>query len=91
MIDYLKVDLEPKYIQVVSEPYVVFTVRGYAPVIDIIERKSRHATALFISAKSLAQPLEMLKKENGDLFSGLEFWIRKASDGRTAPYILEEG
>lgn len=91
MVDYLRVDAEPKYIQIISEPYVIFTSRGYQPVVDVVERKSKTSTRLFITARSLAERLEILRQDNGGNFSGLEFWLRKESYKKTAPYILELG
>lgn len=45
---------------------------------------------MFISARSLATQLEILRDSNGGVFMGLEFWIRKASYEKTSLYILEE-
>jgi len=89
-MDYYKVDAEPKYIQVVSEAYVVITKLGYAPVVDVIERRTSTTKALFISASSLSVQLEALREENGGKFNGLEFWIRKASYEKTARYVIEQ-
>ena len=90
MPDQLKVDAEPKYVQIVSEPYIVLNRWGYAPVLDVIERKTKATWTLFISAATLSHQLELLKEENGGNFSGLEFWIRRESYDKRAPYILEQ-
>jgi len=90
MPEYLKIDVEPRRVQIISEPYVIYTKRGYQPVVDVIDTKNKREYNLFISAKSLSERLEMLKSENNGRFRGLEFWIRKQSYERTAPYILEE-
>ena len=83
-------DPEPQYVQIVSEPYVVFTRRGYQPVVDVVPRKSKKPLPMRISATSLSNQLEIMRNENEGIFMGLEFWIRKASYERTSLYILEE-
>ncbi len=86
----LKVDVEPLRLLVTSEPYVVYTVRGYQPVVNVIERKSRREYFLYISAQSISRSLEQLKVENGDRMLGLEFWLRKEGPEKTSKYVLEE-
>lgn len=87
---HLKIDVEPKRLLVTSEPYVIFTHRGYQPVIDVVERRSRREYYIFISAISLAASLEKLRLENGERMVGIEFWIRKQGPERTSKYIVEE-
>ena len=45
---------------------------------------------LYISAKSLATNLERLRKENGDKFTGLKFFLRKESNEKLAQYVVEQ-
>jgi len=75
---------------ITSEPYVVFTKRGYQPAVDIIDTKTKKEFFLYIGAKSLAVPLETLRQENDGNFKGLEFWVRKESNDRMARYVIEE-
>jgi len=86
----LKIDMEPKKLLIVSEPYVRYTVRGYQAAVDVLEKKSKREYYIFISAKSLSLPLEQLRIENNESTIGLEFWINKKSDEKTSPYILAE-
>jgi hypothetical protein len=86
----LKIELEPKRIMVTSEPYVVFTVRGYQAVVDVLETRTKHEYYLFVSARSLAEPLEKLKEGNNGRLTGLEFWIWKDGPEKSARYVVEE-
>lgn len=90
MLDYLKVDPEPKFIQIVSEPYVIFHSRRYQPVVDIVERKSKRKLVLFIRPVTLSMQLNNLQQENNGQIIGLEFWIRKESYEKKSKYVLEQ-
>lgn len=84
----LKVGTEWVLIEIVSEPYVVMTLRGYAPVVDVEAPGGRHL--LYISSKSISEGLEPLIQANGGRFSGLRLRLRKESDERMAPYVVEK-
>lgn len=86
----LRVDVEPRRLLVTSEPYVVYSARGYQPVVDVLEKKSRREYFLYLSAISLSHTLHVLQEENGGRTLGLEFWLRKESHEKTSKYILEE-
>lgn len=75
-------------IEIVSEPYVVMTLRGYAPVVDVEAPGGRHLP--YISSKSISEGLEPLVQANGGRFSGLRLRLRKESDERMAPYVVEK-
>lgn len=90
MSEQIKIDAEPRCLQVISEPYVIYTRRGYQPALDVYERKTRKQYVLYIAARSLTEKLEILRRENAGRFNGLEFWIRKESYEKTSPYIVEE-
>jgi hypothetical protein len=89
-MDQLKVDTEPKKLLVTGEAYVRFTRFGYQPALDVREKKSKRQYYMFVSARSLANPLEQLRSENNGQFTGLEFWVWKKSGDRKAPYVVEE-
>lgn len=89
-VEHLKIDTEPKHLLVTSEPYVIFSRLGYSAVINVLERRSRKEYFIYISPKSLACALEALRNSNNGKTTGLEFWLRKESDERTAGYILED-
>jgi len=86
--DFLRIDTEPRYLQVISEPYVVYTKHGYQPVIDVFEKKQKRPYSLYISAKSLSNDLELLRNENNGRLNGCEFWIRKTGFAKTSSYEL---
>lgn len=75
---------------VTGESSVVLTVRGYAPVLPVRQKQNDLEYILYISAKSLADPLETLRLNNGDKFAGLDFEVRKTSSERTAPYEVRD-
>lgn len=85
----LSVTVEPLRLQILSEPYVIFTRRGYQCVALVMNQRRKSTHMLFLSAGSLANQLEPLRKENGGHLSGLEFWVRKASPEKTSKYIIE--
>jgi len=68
---------------------VIAGFRGYAPILTVKVDKSGLDYILFISAKSLTEQLEPLRKKNGDKFIGLKFSIRKESDDKMAKYELK--
>ena len=84
----LKVGVEPVEADIVSEPYVVMTFRGYAPVVDVQSGGATHA--LYISARSLSNALEPLVKANAGKFSGLKLRLKKESEDKMAAYIVEK-
>src|SRR5436190_10002071 len=73
-----------------GEPRVVATARGYAPVLEVVVNKGGLRYKLYISAKSIAEALEPLRRKNSGRFAGLRFAIRKASTEQMAPYEIRE-
>ena len=86
----LKVKTEWIDVEIVSEPYVVMTFRGYAPVVDVKAPGEADPLNLFISSKSISLGIDAFMKENGGKFAGLKLRIRKESDDRMAPYVVEK-
>jgi hypothetical protein len=84
----LKVGVKPVEVEVVSEPYVVMSFRGYAPVMDVQGPDGKQI--LFISSKSISEGLEPLRQANGGKFIGLKLRLRKETEDRMAPYIVEK-
>lgn len=85
----LKVGIEWIAVEVVSEPYVVMSFRGYAPVVDVTGPAGKQV--LFISSKSISEGLDPLVQANGGKFLGLKLRLRKGSEDRMAPYVVEKG
>ena len=73
-------------IEVMSEPRVLLSYRGYNPLLIVRVDEKRFMRSLYISAKSIAEPLEEMRLDNGGLFTGLRFKIRKTGSEKTALY-----
>ena len=76
-------------LEITSEPDVVLTTFGYAPFLLVREIATDIDYRFYISAKSLAIPLEKLRKDNNDLFEGIQFRVRKESADQRAPYEVD--
>ncbi len=76
-------------VDVLSEPYVLMSMRGYAPVVDI--QAPAGEFVLYISSKSISEGLEPLRQANGGKFAGLRLRLRKESEDRMAAYVVEKG
>ncbi|MBF0232210.1 MAG: ParA family protein [Desulfamplus sp.] len=74
---------------VTGEPSIIITFKGYAPILPVKLKKSGLHYQLYISAKSIAECIEPLRKKNNGLFKNLEFSIRKASDDRLSRYEIK--
>lgn len=77
-------------ILITGEPNVVPTFRGYAPVIPVQVKRTELNYILYISAKSIMESLEPLRKDNGGLFSNLEISVRKRGDDQMSPYEIRK-
>jgi hypothetical protein len=76
-------------IEIVSEPGVLTTFKGYAPAIAVRTVVNSLEYSLYLSAKSLMECLEPLRKANGGHFTGLALKLRKESDSPMAKYVAE--
>jgi hypothetical protein len=74
---------------VTGPPDVRLTVRGYAPILPVKVEKTGLSYVLYISARSIAEPLEAYRKKNKMLFEGLRFQIRKSGVEALAPYEVQ--
>ena len=88
MPDAIKVTVDPIDLEVVSEPYAHMTFRGYAAVIDVSIAGTTHM--LYISSKSISVALEPLVQENGAKFTGLKLRVKKETEEKMAPYVVEK-
>jgi hypothetical protein len=83
----LKVGVEWVTVEITSEPHVVNTVRGYAPVVDV--KCPQGHFILYISSKSMSDGLEPMVKAAG-AFKGLKLKVKKESEDKMARYIVEK-
>lgn len=88
--EFVRVGISEVSLEIVSEPYVVNTFRGFAPVVDAKVEGEESIKTIYISAKSLSEPLTPMIEENGDKFTGLKLKIRKESVENRSPYIVEK-
>jgi hypothetical protein len=84
----LKVGVEWIPVEITSEPYVVMTVRGFAPVVDI--KAPTGEFILYISSKSMSDGLVPLLEVSGGAFKGLKLRVKKESEDKMARYVVEK-
>jgi len=77
-------------VEAVAEADVLLTFKGYAPILPVKVIKSGLVKHLFISAKSLSTALEEMRKKNKNQFVGLRFRLKKESEEKMSPYIVEK-
>lgn len=77
-------------LKVISEEYVVFTNRGYAPVVDVENMTDNTKYQFYIQALSVAKKFEELRKENDYNFKGITIRVKKESNDKFAPYVIEK-
>lgn len=75
-------------IKIISEPYVIYTKRGYQPAVDVTDLHSGAEGFLIISAMSLADGIQPMVLANKNHFSGIVAVVSRASKEKTAPYIV---
>ena len=88
-MDFFKATTIPEIVMILSEPYVVVTERAYVPVIEIRPLNSTKSLLLRASAQSLFKGLEDLRDENEGTLVGLEIFIRRESEAKTASYLID--
>ena len=77
-------------LEIISEPDVILTFKGYAPILRVRKLSNNLEYILYISAKSLGEPLEKLRENNEGIFRGIQFRVRKNGKAPMAPYEIEE-
>jgi len=87
--DPLRVDAAGVVVRILTEPYVINTTRGFAPAVNVEVEETSEERTMFIGAKSLADPLQKMVDANSGKFTGLKLSLKKQSDDRYAPYIVE--
>ena len=77
-------------LEIISEPDVTLTYKGYAPILRVKKLRTNVEFILYISAKSLAEPLEKLRESNDYLFNSIKFKVRKENNAPMSKYEVEE-
>jgi hypothetical protein len=75
-------------IEILSEPQVVYSKRGYMPILHVKTSESEQPRELIISSQSMSNGLEEIRKENGGVFTGIRCALRKASSDKFAQYEI---
>ena len=76
-------------LETISEPDVVLTFRGYAPILRVRKISNDLEYIFYISAASLGQTLEEFRQNNTGIFKGIQFRVRKKDATPMAPYEIE--
>jgi len=84
----LKVGTAATEVEVISEPFIRLSVRGYLPCLKVKVLKSQLEYALSLGSKSITEGLEKLREENNGYFTKLRFNLSKKDDTQMAPYVL---
>ncbi len=77
-LEQLKVGVSPRLVILHSDPQLIWTRRGYAPVLEVEDLHRGARYILYISAYSLAEPLEKRRLSVGTLV-GATLSLRKQS------------
>lgn len=75
-------------IEIISDPFIQPTALGYAPTV-LIKDHQDYVWHLLIGAKSLALPLEVIRKDEGSLI-GSRVKIRKSSELSSSAYEFQK-
>ncbi len=86
---HLRVGTEWTEIQILTDPFVIYRKDKYLPVILVEELGSELKHLLFTSAASLAQCLEPIRANRGNLV-GVNIRVRKKGEERFSTYEVEE-
>lgn len=81
----LKVGVTPRLVIAKSDPQLIWTRRGYAPVIEVEDVHKGEKYLLYVSAYSLAEPLEKHRQGKGTLV-GTAILLRKQSVDAMSKY-----
>lgn len=87
--DAIKVTVDKLVLEVTSDPYVVYTFRGFAPVVNIRTDGGEDRT-LYLSSKSLSEQLHNLLLKSNEEWVGMKIRVWKDSEDRFARYMVEE-
>ncbi len=76
-------------LEIISETDVVLTFKGYASILHVEKIRNKLEYIFYILASSLGRSLEDLRENNGGVFQGIQFRVRKKDAAKTAPYEIE--
>lgn len=73
-----------------SEPFVIYTRRGYAAAVDVMNVHTGEEGYLLLSAQSLADQLHEIVDTRSGKFEGIALLIKKASKDKMSPYVVTD-
>ena len=85
-----KASTEWRDIEIISEEFVILTAYGYVPAVKIKVGKKNYDQLLYISPKTLAEPLDKLKEKNNNKFTGIKIDVKKSSSDKFSKYEINE-
>jgi hypothetical protein len=88
MKSQVKVTTSKLFLQIQTEPYVIYGRMGFTPVVDVINVQSGEIGYLIITALSLGEVLQAIREENEQKLTGVVISIEKASAQRMSPYVV---
>lgn len=86
-LEHLQVTTAWREIRIDDEPFVIPSPLGYG-VATIVTDDRLGQRLLYLNARSLSQPFEIIRQQNGKL-TGVTVRIRKLSEERTAKFEVE--
>lgn len=85
----LKVGTEWVEIEIRTDPFVVLTRFGYAPVLEVELLSEGKIYTWFVKAASIASKLEPIRMAHGSL-EGVQVRVKRESAEQTAPYLVDD-
>ena len=85
----LKVGTDWVEVEIRTDPFVVATRFGYAPVVEVEALREGKVYVWFVKAGSIAEKLEPIRIAHGSL-EGVQVRIRRETAEQTARYLIED-
>ena len=76
--------VSPVSVTVSSEPYILWSIVGYVPIVNIMVNNVEHY--MFINSLTLSKGLRPKVDANGGKWLGITAVIKRVAEGRFAPY-----
>ncbi|MFC1522129.1 hypothetical protein ACFL6Y_06945 [Elusimicrobiota bacterium] len=81
--------VDPVKVEVMSDPYLIVTRMGYAPMVTVKNIETSTEESLRIASQSITVALEGLRANNGGNLKGLKFEVSKETPDVKSKYILK--
>jgi hypothetical protein len=90
MLNKIKINSSPRSFKIISEPYVIYTNRGYQAAMDVLDYQKNEQGYIMLSSISLSDQLIIIQEKRNGLLNGALIRIYKESDLKFAQYIIEQ-